>query len=141
MDYAVKKMKSLWDYEEKEEKTKDETAEDETSLGGNKETSAVENVPWQESGLKPDRLVEKLKVIYNRQPADPSLGLNLYSGCSHDCYYCYNKRGDRYQGPYNKLSKRAKSQDIERDLLKLWRAHDIRPEGSSQPRNPKLGFY
>ena len=69
-----------------------------------------------------------MKVIYNRQ-GDPDLGLNLYAGCSHDCWYCYNKRPDRNLNlPYNEPSKKANNPlDIECDLQKLLRAHDIRP--------------
>jgi DNA repair photolyase len=56
-----------------------------------------------------------------------NLGLNLYSGCSHGCLYCYNKRKDRFQGPFDKPSKKASLQNIQHDLLMLQGARDMRP--------------
>jgi len=47
------------------------------------------------------------------------MGLNLYSGCSHNCSYCYNKRSDRYQGPYDEPAKKASLRNIEKDLEEL----------------------
>jgi hypothetical protein len=118
MGYGVKKMPSLWDFVKKEEKADDKIG-----------ISAVEMVPWEDSGLKADRPVEKLKVIKNRPGEYPDLGLNLYASCSHNCHYCYNKRTDRNPNrPYDKPSKKANNYlDIEHDLQKLLRARDIRP--------------
>jgi len=71
--------------------------------------------------------VKKMRVIYGRDIVGSNLVLNLYSGCSHNCWYCYNKRLDRYQGPYDKPAKGATLQNIERDLMELSDAGDKRP--------------
>jgi DNA repair photolyase len=46
-----------------------------------------------------------------------SLGLNLFTGCSHRCGYCYNK--DRFTGPYDQSRKAASLENIEHDLRVL----------------------
>jgi DNA repair photolyase len=43
-----------------------------------------------------------------------SLGLNLYSGCSHRCRYCYNK--NRSNDPCNQLIEKSTLENIEYDL-------------------------
>jgi DNA repair photolyase len=45
------------------------------------------------------------------------LGLNLYTGCSHKCTYCYNK--DRFNGSYDQPRKGASLENIEHDLKVL----------------------
>ena len=72
----------------------------------------------------------KLGVIY--QPDGKTLeyaelGLNPYTGCSHNCSYCYNKREGRPQGPYHQPAKKASLNNIQNDLLLLERNHDKRP--------------
>ena len=78
-------------------------------------------VPEMENALK------KMKMIYDREGEYADLGLNLYPSCSHDCRYCYSKRADRYQGPYDKPAVGATLKNIEHDLQILQSNHDRRP--------------
>ncbi len=68
IDYAVKKMPNLWDYEKTEEKAREQIPQDETTSMANKEGAKIEEVPWQDSGLKAGRLDDpgdyKLKAIH-----------------------------------------------------------------------------
>jgi hypothetical protein len=119
MEYAVKKMPNLWDFIKAEEKPEDKAAKDDGTL--NKEISADKKVPWESSGLKASKTVKtvyKFKAIHepNGVVEFAPLILTLYAGCSHDCWYCYNKRPDRYQGPYDKPAKKASMGNIQRDL-------------------------
>ena len=69
-----------------------------------------------------------LKAIYDRPTGQYSnLRLNLYSGCSHGCLYCYNKWENRFQGPYDQPTKKASLANIQHDLLMLRGARDMRP--------------
>jgi len=74
-----------------------------------------------------EHAVKKMRVIYNRSDEFPDLGLNLYAGCSHDCWYCYKKRDDRQEGPYDIPAKGATLQNIQNDLMELRSSGDIRP--------------
>ena len=72
----------------------------------------------------------RMRVIY--QPDGKTLeyaelGLNLYTGCSHNCNYCYNKREGRPQGSYDQPAKMAILKNIQHDLLALEGDHDRRP--------------
>jgi len=72
----------------------------------------------------------RMRVIY--QPDDKTLEyaeliLNLYTGCSHNCNYCYNKREGRPQGPYDQPAKMAILKNIQHDLLILEDDLDRRP--------------
>jgi DNA repair photolyase len=69
-----------------------------------------------------------LKAIYEKSNGQYSnLRLNLYNGCSHGCLYCYNKREDRFHGPFDQPSKKASLANIQHDLLMLQGACDRRP--------------
>jgi DNA repair photolyase len=87
---------------------------------------------WLEAALgikvpEMEYAVKKMRVIYGRDVEGSNLVLNLYAGCSHDCWYCYNKRPDRYQGPYDKSAKGATLRNIEEDLKELQGTGDKRP--------------
>jgi DNA repair photolyase len=70
----------------------------------------------------------KLKVI--RRPKgviqDSALVLNPFSGCSHNCWYCYAKRYKR-ELPYQEPAKGAPLKTIIRDLDVLQRANNKTP--------------
>ena len=71
----------------------------------------------------------RMRVIY--QPGGKTLeyaelGLNPYTGCSHNCSYCYNKREGRPQGPYDQPAKMASLKNIRHDLSILQGARDRR---------------
>jgi DNA repair photolyase len=116
MDYAVKKMPSLWDFEKKEEQADDKI-----------EISTVDNVPWEDSVLKADRPVDSgnitLKAIHPSPVVEfAPLISNLYRDCSHDCWYCYNKLINRGQNlSYHTPTKKASLANIQDDLLFLQR--------------------
>lgn len=62
----------------------------------------------------------KLKAIYKPGGAAleySGLGLNLYTGCSHKCRYCYNK--NRFNGPCDVPAKKSSLAAIEADLKAL----------------------
>ena len=72
----------------------------------------------------------KLSAIYQADGKTleyAELALNPYTGCSHNCSYCYNKREGRPQGPYDQPAKKASLKNIQHDLLMLERDHDRRP--------------
>jgi hypothetical protein len=90
----------------------------------NKEISAVDNVPWEDSGLKADRLDGNMTLKAIHEPSGvvefAPLILTLYAGCSHDCWYCYNKIGNRRQDlPYDQPAKKASLVNIQYDLTFL----------------------
>ncbi|HWQ19206.1 MAG TPA: radical SAM protein [Methanotrichaceae archaeon] len=61
-----------------------------------------------------------LRAIYEPQAEAreySGYALNLYSGCSHGCKYCYNK--DRFDGPCDQQIKKASLGNIEHDLKAL----------------------
>ncbi len=60
-----------------------------------------------------------MKVIYRRQgkPEYAKLGLNIYTGCSHGCKYCYNEW--RFRGSWIQPRKAASLNNIQKDLTEL----------------------
>lgn len=95
MEYAVKKMPNLWDFVETGDKAMDKIAKDETTSIANKGISAVDKVPWEDSGLKATRPIGNMTLKAIHEPSSvvefAPLILNLYAGGSHDYRYCYVK--------------------------------------------------
>jgi DNA repair photolyase len=131
MDYAVKKMPNLWDFEKTGEKANEKVPQDETTSMADKEVAKIDEVSWKNSGLKAGRLGDpgdyKLKAIHcGRGAGFPELILNIYSGCSHGCWYCYNghyrdksTKQVSYNELCNKILDKAAIENIEQDLLYL----------------------
>jgi DNA repair photolyase len=65
-----------------------------------------------------------MKAIYWREgkPEYAKLGLNIYTGCSHDCKYCYNKY--RFHGSWIQPRNAANLNNINNDLMELYRSGD-----------------
>lgn len=74
-----------------------------------------------------DEVKKKLKAIYQQGgvPEYADLALNPYSGCSHRCWYCFNKY--YWRNPYDKPSKTASLKNIQHDLEILQNANYQRP--------------
>lgn len=71
-----------------------------------------------------------LRAIYQsggRHPEYAKLGLNPYSGCSHDCKYCYNKSPYLRKGSYDQPTKKSSLKNILNDLMILNGAGDKTP--------------
>lgn len=68
-----------------------------------------------------------MKAIYWRSGKSEyaKLGLNIYTGCSHNCEYCYNKW--RFHGSWIQPRKAASLNNIEHDLMELHDAGDKTP--------------
>jgi sulfatase maturation enzyme AslB (radical SAM superfamily) len=61
---------------------------------------------WLEESLGisvPEIKFEPFKSISQRPTEYPSLGLNPYTGCSHQCIYCY--RNQKSDDPYERTKK------------------------------------
>jgi DNA repair photolyase len=68
-----------------------------------------------------------MKAIYWQQgkPEYAKLGLNIYTGCSHNCRYCYNKW--RFHGSWIQPRKAACLDNINNDLMELHGSGDKTP--------------
>jgi DNA repair photolyase len=68
-----------------------------------------------------------LKAIYwvTGKPEYAKLGLNCYTGCSHNCGYCYN--AFRFHGSWIQPRPAASLNNIQHDLIELHEANDKTP--------------
>lgn len=76
-----------------------------------------------------------MKAIHR---GSPELLLTLYSGCSHGCWYCWNRRclKDKYEKLYDKIMNKATIENIERDLIFLKRTQNKMPVVISNKGDP-----